>query len=453
MSSIPPTKNWNRRTFLKTSAAGVASVFFNPFQGLLRAAVPPPTGNPVFWVDEIPDMPYTFAPFPNYHAGFETLLFLLAVNGLKFYKSNNKTPLSGPIGLIAADDVVLIKVNAQWKYRGCTNSDLVRGLIQRVLDHPDGYTGEVVIFENGQGRGSLACDTTYGKDDKEVHANANDERQSFLYLVNTIFKDKRVSARLLDDVRKIFLTASDHVTDGFRKFEDVSYPCFTTDGGRRVELKEGLWNGSGYSQNLKLINVPVLKHHDEGGSEITASLKHFYGVVSMADGSSPVRHYGELGRTTGTMVAKVRTPVLNIIDAIWVSYASIKGFPAETTFRANQVAASQDPVALDAFSAKNIIYPIDKDERHSPAFPGIDAWLTQARDTINTRGGLYNPSAGVYVNQVTKDESRMQVFSDSAARFVANGPILPVKPPAQEPVRTVSPGGRVPPRGNPSIIR
>ncbi|NIS67252.1 MAG: hypothetical protein GTO05_19210, partial [Gemmatimonadales bacterium] len=68
--------------------------------------------------------------------------------------------MSGRKGLIAADDVVLIKVNAQWKYRGCTNSDVVRGLIQRVLDHPDGFAGEVVLIENGQGWGSFGCDTT-----------------------------------------------------------------------------------------------------------------------------------------------------------------------------------------------------------------------------------------------------------------------------------------------------
>ena len=68
----------------------------------------------------------------------------------------------------------------------------------------------------------------------------------------------------------MFIGADDHLTDGYRRFENVSYPCFTTAGGRRVELREGVWNGAGYSQDLKLINVPVLKHHDSGGSEITA---------------------------------------------------------------------------------------------------------------------------------------------------------------------------------------
>lgn len=72
---------------------------------------------------------------------------------------------------------------------------------------------------------------------------------------------------------------------------------FTTAGGHRVELREGLWQQSGYSLNLKLINVPVLKYHDKGGSEITASLKHMYGVVSMSDGQSDFRHYSGRGET------------------------------------------------------------------------------------------------------------------------------------------------------------
>ena len=90
---------------------------------------------------------------------------------------------SGPAGWIAAHDVVLLKVNAQWKYRGCTNSDVVRGLIQRILGTPDGFTGEVVLVENGQGRGSLNCDTSssYGGD-TSVRANANDEAQGRLRL-------------------------------------------------------------------------------------------------------------------------------------------------------------------------------------------------------------------------------------------------------------------------------
>ena len=186
----------------------------------------------------------------------------------------------------------------------------------------------MVIIENGQGRGSLNCDTSASYGNSEVHANAVNEQHSFLYLVNQIFSDPRVSAFQLDPIRTVFISADDHQTNGYRRYENVSYPCFTSAGGRRIELREGVWTGSGYSQNLKLINIPVLKHHDSGGSEITAALKHVYGLVSMADGNSGFRHYAGLGETCGKMMVSVRPPVLNIVDAIWVSHKAITGYPA-----------------------------------------------------------------------------------------------------------------------------
>jgi hypothetical protein len=402
-------KGLSRRTFCKAVAGGLCIPLLGPFNRFVSAATPDPLSS-IFWVKNIPNQPFLPEGSGNYHAGIEWLLALMGENGRKFYCSPQETALGGPDGLIQADDVVLIKVNGQWKYRGCTNSDIIRGLIQRILDHPDGFNGEVVIFENGQGRGSLNCDTRSNYTDSLVHANANDERHSFLYLVNSIFRDARVSSYLLDPIRSRFIAADDHHTDGYRKYEDVSYPCFTTARGTRIELKEGIWRGDGFDQNLKLINVPVLKHHDTGGSEITASLKHLYGVLSMSDGQSTFRHYSGLGNTCGKMMVSIRTPVLNIIDAIWVSHLSIKGYPADTTFRANMLLASQDPVALDYWAAKYMLYPIDFNNRHHPDYSGILTWLSGAEQIINQRGGLYNPEAGILAGPVTKNETQMETF-------------------------------------------
>ncbi|NWG04943.1 MAG: DUF362 domain-containing protein [Syntrophaceae bacterium] len=411
-------KGISRRSFLKGSIAGVCFSILSP---MMKVRGQTPLVNPLFWVTGIPDQPFYGRGSGHYHAGLDSLLHLMGDQGLKFYRSAEETALSGPSGLIEAQDVVLIKVNAQWKYRGCTNSDLIRGLIQRILNHPDGFDGEVVIFENGQSQGSLNGDALgWGSyPDNTIHANANDESHSFLYLVNTLFNDPRVSAFLLDQVRGTFIGSSDHVTNGYRIYENVSYPCFTTARGNRVELREGLWQGSGYTQNLKLINVPVLKQHDIGFSEITASLKHFYGVLSMADGQSGFRHSTGLGETCGKMVVSVRTPILNIIDGIWVSYGSCAGYPPETTFRANQIVASQDPVALDYWAAKYVIYPISKSPRHLPTFSGIDGWLTSARDTINDRGGLSDPDSGILVDKVTKNEGEMECHQEALSSSYA----------------------------------
>ena len=83
----------------------------------------------------------TDCPIPrgltNYHEGLDTLLNLMGSRGLKLYRADKKTDLGGKEGFIDKSDVVLIKVNAQWKHRGCTNSDLVRGLIQRILELTD----------------------------------------------------------------------------------------------------------------------------------------------------------------------------------------------------------------------------------------------------------------------------------------------------------------------------
>jgi uncharacterized protein (DUF362 family) len=394
-----------RRDFVKLGLAGAAALPLSRCEKATSPEIPPSTKSDIFQVTQIPDNAFTSG---NRHAGVDALLDLMGQNGLKFYRTSVPGALNGANGLIAAADVVLIKVNAQWKYRGCTNSDLVRGVIQRVLDHPEGFSGEVVIVENGQGRGSLACDTSisYGGD-TGVHANAQNESHSFLWLVNSLFNDERVSAFLIDPFTATFIGANDHAANGYRTLENVSYPCFTTAGGRRVELREGVWTGSAYASNLKLINIPVLKHHDVGGSEITGALKHVYGLVSMSDGYEDFRHYGGLGETCGKMMVSVHTPVLNIMDAIWVSQSNLAGYPSSGTTRVNTILASQDPVALDYWSAKYVLYPIDNTERHLPSFPGIDAWLTGARDTIVDRGGFTQTSRGVLVKNPTKTESEM----------------------------------------------
>jgi hypothetical protein len=364
--------------------------------------------SPIFRVSQIADNAVTAG---NRHQGVDALIRLMGQNGLKFYRSSVTGVDRGPQGLIAPLDVVLIKVNAQWKYRGCTNSDVIRGLVRAILDHPDGFQGEVVLFENGQGRGSLNCDTSISYNgNTEVHANAQDESHSFLWLIDHLFHDPRVSGFLLDPYRSTFIAATDHATNGYRNFESVSYPCFTTAGGRRVELREGVWNGTSYDSNLKLINCPVLKTHETGGCEVTGALKHVYGIVTMDDGHSGYRHFSGLGPTCGTMMVSVQTPVLSIMDAIWVSYGSLRGTPASATFRANQLVASQDPVALDYWAAKYVLYPIDNDQRHHPDYPAVDAWLTGARDLINGRDGFNQAAKGVQVRLVTKTESQMTLF-------------------------------------------
>ena len=54
----------------------------------------------------------------------------------------------GGIGkVVGADDLVIVKVSAQWWNQGMTNVAAVRRLIEHVIEQP-GWKGEVVVFEN-----------------------------------------------------------------------------------------------------------------------------------------------------------------------------------------------------------------------------------------------------------------------------------------------------------------
>jgi hypothetical protein len=179
----------------------------------------------------------------------------------------------------------------------------------------------------------------------------------------------------------------DHVSDGYRRIEDVSYPCFTSRFGNRIELREGIWNGSGYNSNLKLINRPVLKTHD--GTGMTGSLKHTYGTLSMTDGNSDIRHYSQSGSQCGKMWGLVRPVDLNIIDCIWVSLASLAGYPREATSRRNLLLAGLDPAGLDYYASEHVLLPLSKNPEHDPdSFDGLIAYLEGARDYINASGGI-----------------------------------------------------------------
>jgi len=405
----------SRRSFIRTAAVGTATL---PFLGVLdlnkaigQGAAGGGAKSPVFLVDNCPVHDGQLR-----HVGVDSLLHLLSANGNKFYKTDKEGDLNGPNGIIAANDVVMLKVNAQWKCRGGTNTDMLRGLIQRILQHPDGFKGEVVIFENGQNR-PAAFDGIHSDSLKTEYkpfpeligkVMVNAEQQDLLtidYLVGTVFAGKPVSSFLMDPHANVWITDDDHKTNGYRRVGEkgtacVSYPCFTTANGNRVELKNGIWNGTGFAQNLKLIHCPVLKDHN-GDIGMTGALKIVYGTLSMSDGTSAKRHYVDLGSQCARMWTDVRNPDLNILDCIWVSYGSTHvngmavsgcvGYPPSITSRQNILLAGHDPIAIDYYANKHIMLPLGGETKaaHDPDNnPRLVSVYKQAADVINAAGGI-----------------------------------------------------------------
>jgi len=329
--------------------------------------------------------------------GVTRLIRSMQSRGLEFYQT-----AASPNGLFASGDVVLLKINSQWAERGGTNTDLIRGVIQALVDHPGGFTGEIIIADNGQaqfgsqGRGGSLSWT---------NANSADRRQSVMHVVRYFQETgKRVTGVLWDEftgVRVQEFSAGDE-TNGFVVGDtrhstgtEVSYPKFTTEYGTRISFKEGIWNANTRtydSEKLKVINMPVLKSH--GLFQVTGAVKAYMGVPSTR--LTNMRVHNNVGNgSMGTMMAETRMPALNILDMIWIGPSGGPGVSYSTAVQMNKIAASTDPVALDYWASKNILMP------EAAKFPGGRA---SSMNPDGTQPGTFGYWLRLSMNELHKKE-------------------------------------------------
>jgi len=309
--------------------------------------------------------------------GVQALIGMMASAGTRFYRSARQRPDCGPDGMVASDDVVVIKVNACFDQRGMTNTDVIKGLVDAIVNHPDGFTGEVVIAENRQVPPAFLNSASKN--------NAVDRRQSFADVADMHAGAHRASVVDWTGVRKDVVKEFERgdERDGYVKdaAHSISYPKFTTRYGTRVSIKRGVWDGKAYDNaRLKLINVPVLKSHVYAG--VTDATKLYMGLWSTALTGKEWNEYhddiimhGGLGR----VMAYGRFPCLNISDAVW-SNPDLYSGPGSTYEEAVQTAklmASTDPIALDYYASKHVLLPVSGYARHDPdnanaENPGVD---------------------------------------------------------------------------------
>jgi uncharacterized protein (DUF362 family) len=326
----------------------------------------------VFHVTECPQ-----TPIGDRFEGLDDLIALMGHEGLKLYRSATLSLESGPGGIIAFDDVVVIKINYQWTDRGGTNVDVLRGFIRRIADHPDGFKGEIVICENAQ------FASTEGFD--RARNNAEDTLLSPRDVV-IAFRAQGVSVSLFDwsPIRSVeveeFIDADDR--DGYVLHEydtalngRVSYPKFTTERGTAISLARGIWDareGSYDRSKLRFINMPVLKsHHAVYG--VTACVKDYMGVVTGALGTNS--HNAIASGILGAVLAEIQLADLNILDCIWINANPFDGpwTSYDGATRRDELVASTDPVAADIWAARNILIPAFIANGHSPPWPAPSA--------------------------------------------------------------------------------
>ena len=343
-------------------------VWRDPMSWLARECTPPArvsAGLPV-WASDRPNPSHIFVvdsvPKPDsgavYHEGLDSLLSLLAENGTCLYRSSKHLPWCDTVGLIAKDDVVLIKVNTAYPERGMTSTDIIKGLVGRIVAHPDTFVGEVQLVENGQGH---TCWT--------YPLNNAERRSQTMQSVVDLFAGQgyRVgdfdwsAIGYGDSVRWVSEFDQGDTVSGYVREDStgMTYPKFVTSFGTSISTRRGVWNDSAYEPDrLKFINLPVLKSHTAMG--VTAAVKNYIGFLSYAATGPGPMHDGVMAQgLLGVEFGKARFPDLNIIDATWVcaEIATGPSAPYGACTRLNTLIASPDPIAADYFAGKYVIRP------------------------------------------------------------------------------------------------
>jgi hypothetical protein len=279
--------------------------------------------------------------------------------------------------LVGDDDVVALKVSAQWWNQGMTNVAAARRVIQRLLDRP-GFRGEVVVFENthfrlADGSGLARAFTHPSERNVDVPGWAS---------LGDLVTELRASGKpvsvvgLVDGARSEL--AGDHwhdpthahgtyggdgrgpiadgeLRDGYRWdlgrsfarkrgwFETtrtpLTWPVFTSPrSGLQLDLADGVFELAGAtrrktSRRLRWISMVTVNEH--GSTGMTACCKSAMGVVDMSagrfgldprtDGYNSIHYFGNpeaTWRMAGPLAhfaRQVRAPDLYLAVAEWVA--------------------------------------------------------------------------------------------------------------------------------------
>jgi len=329
----------------------------------------------------------------------DTILAMMEANGTSLYRT-----VEQPDGVVDADNVVVIKGNFQWTSRNTTSTDRIKGLIWRIMQHPDGFSGEIIVCDNTQNQG-----TGINHSDN----NSEDENQSIIDVVNT-FHAKGYPVYVMDWVYIWDVIAAEYsegdYSDGYIYESDtrISYPKFRTPSGNHfVSLRYGVWDSLSIqydSSRLCLIDMPVPKQHAMAGA--TVAVKNWIGVLTTAyrdrryggwNGMHYTYFWGSYALVARLMA--VTYPRLVIVDAAWLSGTNPNVLTSLTN--AQILLASTDPVAVSWYVAKYALTPV----ADNPSWTNPDGNMYGV--TLDRWTTFMADSAGL---PCTKDSSKISVY-------------------------------------------
>lgn len=366
----------------------------------------------VFVMDEIPPTAGSLAAgdstVPNEYLvdpAIDSLLLMMNAQGIYLYQT-----AAQPSGIVSSNDIVIIKGSFQWDFRNTTSTDRIKGLIWQILQHPDGFTGEILVGDNTQW-------APIGEDDN----NSEDTGQCILDVINT-FYSKGYPVYLFD-WKNIMNNVVTEYSDGdyndgypYDPASKISYPKFQSPSGNHyISLKHGVWDQNTQTYNhdrLCIVDFPVLKAH--GWTGATLAIKNWIGVLTVAyqeerygGGDSMHFNYMFSEFALPAKVMQVTFPKLTIIDAAWTNPERNYG---NIAIQLNMLLASTDPFAASWYAAKYMLTPV--------------AFYPDRTNPDNT-GGAYNICLNNWINCM--HDSGFAVTIDSSEISVYNLSIIPVE--------------------------
>jgi hypothetical protein len=361
----------------------------------------------IFVMDAIPPTPGSLAAgdatVPDEHLpdpAIDTLLAMMQTKDIYLHQT-----AAHPAGIVGADNIVILKGNFQWTSRNTTSTDRIKGMIWQILQHPDGFSGEIIICDNTQDIGTGI---------NHLDNNSEDPSHSLIDVVDT-FVAKGYPVYCFDWASFWAVVALEYSTgdyrDGFVYEADtkISYPKFSSPSGDYyVSLRHGVWDSvrAEYDPSrLCIIDFPVLKAHSMAGA--TIAVKNWIGTLTTAHSSSRYGGWNNMHYQyffgSYALVARVMAetyPRLTIVDAAWTSTRDPNnlGWLADT----NMLLGSTDPTAVSWYAAKYILTPIalvpsntDPDRAGSAYRYNLESWTS------------YLQSEGF---SCTKDPSEISVY-------------------------------------------
>ncbi len=362
------------------------------------------------------------------------------------YIAKNGTPveniaavfeLAGGIArFIDSQDIVVLKPNGQWPRQGYTHTLGLKALIDLILARPDGFDGEIIIAEHVHRTPAQAMGSGYCWNISTSNRHNNWPDMSYLQLVQDYHNRGflRVTALPMYDVsadpdhwavasgpqdlqagKHGWVRLADYTSVNNRKITP-SYPLFRSSfSGKIIDLHRGggVWhNGSLTGQAVRLVLLPTLNNHGQNAEDyagITSAVKCHIGFqegISLHQVGYNYDRPDAVGDCVGHLITEVFEP------SFYLTCAEYSGHISRTSTTAMQtktVGLAVDPVSLDYWMSKNVLFPCNNAAYFNPD------------NNNNTRKTLLGCQAKG-VGTVNPNEIDLRLIDLDAASLKVNSP-------------------------------